>query len=105
MACGLPPAALVELLNDLGAKHGIGRIDLVENRLVGMKSRGVYETPGGTILYARIASWNRCAWIAIRFTTRNRSPCVMPSWFTLASGIIRCAEGLQAFIEQTQQTR
>jgi argininosuccinate synthase len=38
-------------LNELGAKHGVGRIDLVENRLVGMKSRGVYETPGGTILY------------------------------------------------------
>lgn len=38
-------------LNELGAKHGIGRVDLVENRLVGMKSRGVYETPGGTILY------------------------------------------------------
>ncbi len=48
----LPPATLVETLNDLGAKHGIGRIDLVENRLVGMKSRGVYETPGGSILYA-----------------------------------------------------
>ena len=41
---------LVETLNVLGGKHGIGRIDLVENRLVGMKSRGVYETPGGTIL-------------------------------------------------------
>ena len=39
-------------LNDLGAKHGIGRVDLVENRYVGMKSRGVYETPGGTILHA-----------------------------------------------------
>ena len=38
-------------LNRLGAKHGIGQMDLVENRLVGMKSRGVYETPGGTILY------------------------------------------------------
>jgi argininosuccinate synthase len=48
----LPPAAIVEKLNELGAKHGIGRIDLVENRLVGMKSHGVYETPGGTILYA-----------------------------------------------------
>jgi len=48
----LPPAAVVQTLNRLGAKHGIGRIDLVENRLVGMKSRGVYETPGGTILYA-----------------------------------------------------
>ncbi len=47
----LPPARIIELLNELGAAHGIGRIDLVENRLVGMKSRGVYETPGGTILY------------------------------------------------------
>jgi argininosuccinate synthase len=45
------PIALVSALNKLGGKHGIGRIDLVENRLVGMKSRGVYETPGGTILY------------------------------------------------------
>ena len=42
---------LIEKLNELGGKHGIGIIDLVENRLVGMKSRGVYETPGGTILY------------------------------------------------------
>ena len=39
-------------LNDIGGKHGVGRIDMVENRLVGMKSRGVYETPGGTILFA-----------------------------------------------------
>jgi argininosuccinate synthase len=46
------PAALLEKLNKLGGKHGVGRIDLVENRFVGMKSRGVYETPGGTILYA-----------------------------------------------------
>ncbi len=46
------PAKLLEKLNKLGGKHGIGRIDIVENRFVGMKSRGVYETPGGTILYA-----------------------------------------------------
>jgi argininosuccinate synthase len=45
-----PPAMLIEKLNELGGKHAIGRVDLVENRLVGMKSRGVYETPGGTIL-------------------------------------------------------
>ncbi len=43
---------LVEKLNEIGAKNAIGRVDLVENRLVGMKSRGVYETPGGSILYA-----------------------------------------------------
>jgi argininosuccinate synthase len=46
----LGPVALLDRLNDLGARHGVGRIDLVENRLVGMKSHGVYETPGGTIL-------------------------------------------------------
>jgi argininosuccinate synthase len=46
------PVAVLTRLNELGSAHGVGRIDLVENRLVGMKSRGVYETPGGTILYA-----------------------------------------------------
>jgi len=47
----LSPVELLNKLNKIGAKHGIGRIDLVENRLVGMKSHGVYETPGGTIIY------------------------------------------------------
>src|SRR5881396_3187194 len=48
----LSPAAMLTRLNELGGKHGIGRLDLVENRFVGMKSRGIYETPGGTILLA-----------------------------------------------------
>ncbi|MEM1431874.1 MAG: argininosuccinate synthase [Pseudomonadota bacterium] len=48
----LSPASLLTRLNDLGGKHGIGRLDLVEGRYVGMKSRGIYETPGGTILMA-----------------------------------------------------
>ncbi|MDX2095250.1 MAG: argininosuccinate synthase [Alphaproteobacteria bacterium] len=48
----LSPANLLAELNRLGGKHGIGRLDLVENRYVGMKSRGVYETPGGTLLHA-----------------------------------------------------
>ncbi|XPV77484.1 MAG: argininosuccinate synthase [Desulfovibrio sp.] len=48
----MSPAALMEKLNELGGKHGIGRVDMVENRFVGMKSRGIYETPGGTILHA-----------------------------------------------------
>ncbi len=48
----LAPVALLEKLNELGGAHGIGRVDLVENRFVGMKSRGVYETPGVTILHA-----------------------------------------------------
>ena len=59
-ACGIPvsidgkkysPVGLLETLNAIAARNGVGRIDLVENRLVGMKSRGVYETPGGTVLY------------------------------------------------------
>jgi argininosuccinate synthase len=47
----LSPATLLAKLNDVAGKHGIGRIDIVENRFVGMKSRGVYETPGGTVLF------------------------------------------------------
>jgi argininosuccinate synthase len=48
----LSPAQLLSALNEIGGRHGIGRVDLVENRYVGMKSRGVYETPGGTLLHA-----------------------------------------------------
>ena len=46
----MAPVALVELLNDIAARNGVGRIDIVENRFVGMKSRGIYETPGGTLI-------------------------------------------------------
>ncbi|ANL41064.1 argininosuccinate synthase 1 [Rhizobium phaseoli] len=48
----MTPAALLTELNERGGRHGVGRLDLVENRFIGMKSRGVYETPGGTILLA-----------------------------------------------------
>ena len=48
----LDPVAILTTLNQIAGRHGVGRIDLVEDRLVGMKSRGVYETPGGTLLYA-----------------------------------------------------
>jgi len=48
----MSPVALLSTLNAIGGRHGVGRIDLVEDRLVGMKSRGIYETPGGTLLYA-----------------------------------------------------
>jgi len=58
------PANLLSALNQLGSKHGIGRSDIVENRFVGMKSRGVYETPGGTIL--------RAAHMAIESITLDR---------------------------------
>ncbi len=60
----MTPAQLLAHLNDVGGKNGIGRVDLVENRYVGMKSRGVYETPGGTIL--------RAAHMAIESITMDR---------------------------------
>jgi argininosuccinate synthase len=50
----LAPIALLQLLNEIGSRHAIGRADIVEDRLVGMKSRGVYETPGGTLLYTAL---------------------------------------------------
>ncbi|MDR0569643.1 MAG: argininosuccinate synthase [Clostridiales Family XIII bacterium] len=53
---GLSPVALLERLNKLGGDNGVGTIDIVENRLVGMKSRGVYETPGGTILFNALSA-------------------------------------------------
>ncbi len=50
-ACHEEPLALFTYLNEIGGRHGIGRVDMVENRFVGVKSRGIYETPGGTVLY------------------------------------------------------
>ncbi|CAN5643433.1 hypothetical protein BH23GEM10_BH23GEM10_13810 [soil metagenome] len=47
----LTPVQLVEVLNEMAGRHGVGRADIIEDRMVGMKSRGVYETPGGTLLY------------------------------------------------------
>jgi argininosuccinate synthase len=61
---GYTPAQLLRRLNELGGAHGIGRVDMVENRYVGMKSRGVYETPGGTILH--------CAHRALESLTMDR---------------------------------
>ena len=61
----LDPVSLVELLNEIGGRNAIGRIDLVENRFVGIKSRGCYETPGGTSAdRRRIVNSKRCAWSA-----------------------------------------
>jgi argininosuccinate synthase len=48
----MEPVTLVTTLNEIAGEHGVGRIDIVENRFVGIKSRGVYETPGGTVLHA-----------------------------------------------------
>lgn len=98
------PIALLETLNELGARHSIGRADLVENRLVGMKSRGVYETPGGTILVeAHQALEQLCLdketlhfkqMVALRYAELVYNG----QWFT------PLREALDAFVRYTQQT-
>ena len=100
----LAPLAMLEKLNELGAKHGIGILDIVENRLVGMKSRGVYETPGGTILHV--------AHQGLESLTLDRNTMAFKAtagvkyaqlvydglWYTPLK------EALDAFIDKTQET-
>jgi len=99
-----PPAALVESLNALGVRHGIGRVDLVENRLVGMKSRGVYETPGGTILRAAhrelesICLDRDTAHFKEHIALYYAELVYYGRWFTTLR------EALQAFIDETQKS-
>ena len=79
-------------LNEIGGENGIGLVDMVENRLVGMKSRGVYETPGGTILYqCPPGAGNHLLWTRTPPTINSRWPSSLPNWFTTASGIRPCA--------------
>ncbi|MBK1665743.1 argininosuccinate synthase [Rhodospirillum rubrum] len=100
----LTPAALLAKLNEIGGRHGVGRLDLVENRYVGMKSRGVYETPGGTIL--------QVAHRAVESLTLDREVMhlrdeLMPRYAKLIyNGFWFAPERLmlQAAIDQTQQT-
>ncbi|GAB4527368.1 MAG: argininosuccinate synthase [Anaerolineae bacterium] len=99
----LAPVALLTRLNALGGRHGIGRVDMVENRLVGMKSRGVYETPGGTILHtAHQALESICLdkytmhfkdFIAVKYAELVYNG----QWFT------RLREAFDAFVRVTQQ--
>mgnify|MGYP004508276961 CR=1 FL=1 len=94
---------IITKLNELGAKHGIGICDIVENRVVGMKSRGVYETPGGTILYEAHQQLEEL--VLDRATTEvkkdlgNKLSQVVyeGKWFT------PLREALQAFVESTQE--
>ncbi len=100
----LGPVALLETINKIGARNGIGTIDMVENRLVGMKSRGVYETPGGTILYAAHRNLEEITMdkdtkhfkqhVAIKFAELVYNGL----WFT------PLREALSAFVDSTQQT-
>ena len=99
----MSPATLLATLNDLAKKHGIGRVDMVENRFVGMKSRGIYETPGGTILLP--------AHRAIESITLDREAMhlkdeLMPRYATLIYNGFWFAperEMLQALIDRSQE--
>ncbi|MBI4367525.1 MAG: argininosuccinate synthase, partial [Deltaproteobacteria bacterium] len=97
------PVALMEQLNQLGGRHGVGRVDIVENRLVGMKSRGVYETPGGTILYAAHRAIES---LVLDAATLHFKASIAPKyaelvyyglWFT------PLREALDAFVQETQR--
>ncbi len=94
---------IIKELNKLGGKHGIGIVDIVENRVVGMKSRGVYETPGGTILYEAHQQLEELILdretYALKADLGNRFAQVVyeGKWFT------PIREALQAFIESTQK--
>ncbi len=100
----LPPATVIETLNRLGSKHGIGRIDLVENRLVGMKSRGVYETPGGTILYA---AHRELESLCLDRETKHYKQQIALRYAELTyygMWYHTLREALQAFVDETQKT-
>ena len=96
--------SLIAALNALGGKHGVGIVDLVENRLVGMKSRGVYENPGGAILYKAHQMLEQLtldrdtqhmkAQLAVRFAELVYDG----KWFT------PLREALSAFVDKTQET-
>ncbi len=100
----LSPLQIVEKLNELGGKHGVGIDDIVENRLVGMKSRGVYETPGGTILYA---AHKELEYLCLDRQTMHYKELIASKyaelvydgcWFT------PLREALAAFVDETQKT-
>ena len=100
----LSPVAMLEKLNKLGGENGIGLCDMVENRLVGMKSRGVYETPGGTIMYK---AHELLETITLDRDTMHYKQVVAPQfaelvyygkWFT------PLREALSAFVDSTQKT-
>jgi len=76
----LSPANLLEKLNQIAGKNGVGRIDLVENRFIGIKSRGVYETPGGTILYIAHRAMES---VTLDRTTMHEKERIMPAYAEL----------------------
>ncbi|MDR1913587.1 MAG: argininosuccinate synthase [Clostridiales bacterium] len=100
----LPPVELMDALNELGGSNGIGIVDLVENRVVGMKSRGIYETPGGTILMAAhrdleyLCLDKQTSAFKETVQTKYAEMIYSGEWFT------PLREALTAFIDKTQET-
>jgi argininosuccinate synthase len=100
----LPGDKLIATLNEIGGKHGVGVVVLAENRLVGMKSRGVYETPGGTILYEAHKALEQ---ICIERDTLHFKQQVALRYAELVyygQWFHPLREGLQAFIDHTNAT-
>ena len=100
----MSPLTLVEKLNELGGKNGIGLLDIVENRLVGMKSRGVYETPGGTILYK---AHQMLEMITLDRDTAHYKKLVAEKYGELVYNGLWFSplrEALDAFVNKTQET-
>ena len=95
---------MIEKLNEIGGKNGVGILDIVENRLVGMKSRGVYETPGGTILYKAhallesICLDKETAHFKAIVAQRMAETVYNGQWFT------PLMDALKAFVDETQKT-
>ncbi len=97
------PMTIIEQLNEIGGRNGIGLIDMVENRLVGMKSRGVYETPGGTVLYT---AHKELEYITLDKQTMRFKQLVSDKYAELVyEGLwyTPLKEALDAFVEYTQQ--
>lgn len=99
----MDPVSLVLKLNELGGRHGVGRVDMVENRFVGMKSRGVYETPGGTILYT---AHRELECLVHDFDTMHFKDSLAPKYAELVYDGLWFAplrEAIDAFVRETQK--
>ncbi|MCR5283920.1 MAG: argininosuccinate synthase [Lachnospiraceae bacterium] len=94
---------IIKKLNELGGKHGIGIIDIVENRVVGMKSRGVYETPGGTILYEAHQQLEELILDRDTYRTKAEMGNLFAQIVYEGKWFSPLREATQAFIESTQQ--
>jgi len=100
----LSPAKVVETLNEIGIRNGIGICDMVENRLVGMKSRGIYETPGGTIIYY---AHNELENLCLDRATNHYKELIGVQYAELVYNgmwFSPLREALQAFVDETQKT-